>query len=236
MKILFKSALFFVLLHSICSAQVGIGTSSPVDKLTVYDGNVSMQNPNTAEVGIVLSASGILKFYGAKNNTSFWAGIGSQRNGYSDDLDLRFYTIYQALTPVERMRITSLGELLINTTSDAGDYKLQVNGTAYGTAWNTPSDMRLKNIYESISSVDNINVIKYEWKDGRDDRVHIGYGAQEVERILPDAVLTGNDGLKSVNYDEVHTYKLMRQELLIKELQQQIEELQKIVKRKRRIK
>jgi hypothetical protein len=28
----------------------------------------------------------------------------------------------------ERMRITSGGELLINTTSDAGDYKLQVNG------------------------------------------------------------------------------------------------------------
>jgi hypothetical protein len=31
----------------------------------------------------------------------------------------------------ERMRITSGGELLINTTSDAGDYKLQVNGNSY---------------------------------------------------------------------------------------------------------
>ncbi len=30
------------------------------------------------------------------------------------------------------MRITSGGELLINTTSDAGDYKLQVNGNTYG--------------------------------------------------------------------------------------------------------
>jgi hypothetical protein len=29
------------------------------------------------------------------------------------------------------MRITSGGELLINTTSDAGDYKLQVNGNSY---------------------------------------------------------------------------------------------------------
>jgi hypothetical protein len=36
-------------------------------------------------------------------------------------------------TPIgtERMRITSSGELLINTTSDAGDYKLQVNGNVY---------------------------------------------------------------------------------------------------------
>lgn len=31
----------------------------------------------------------------------------------------------------ERMRITSGGELLIGTTSDAGDYKLQVNGNSY---------------------------------------------------------------------------------------------------------
>jgi hypothetical protein len=29
------------------------------------------------------------------------------------------------------MRLTSTGELLINTTSDAGDYKLQVNGNGY---------------------------------------------------------------------------------------------------------
>ena len=33
----------------------------------------------------------------------------------------------------ERMRITSGGELLINTTSDTGDYKLQVNGAIYST-------------------------------------------------------------------------------------------------------
>jgi hypothetical protein len=31
----------------------------------------------------------------------------------------------------ERMRITSGGDVLINTTSDAGDYKLQVNGNGY---------------------------------------------------------------------------------------------------------
>jgi hypothetical protein len=31
------------------------------------------------------------------------------------------------------MRITSGGELLINTTSDAGDYGLQVNGNGWFT-------------------------------------------------------------------------------------------------------
>jgi len=49
------------------------------------------------------------------------AGIGSYTN-----VPFTFIT-----NNTERMRITSGGELLINTTSDAGDYKLQVNGAMY---------------------------------------------------------------------------------------------------------
>jgi len=41
-----------------------------------------------------------------------------------------FITFYTDTS--ERMRLTSAGELLINTTSDAGDFKLQVNGAYYG--------------------------------------------------------------------------------------------------------
>jgi hypothetical protein len=50
----------------------------------------------------------------------------------------------------ERMRLTLSGELLINTTSDAGDYKLQVNGNYYGTGnaylyqASTDADIRLE--------------------------------------------------------------------------------------------
>jgi len=49
--------------------------------------------------------------------------------------DLSFFSstfiVNTGTSPTERMRITSGGELLINTTSDAGDYKLQVNGNGY---------------------------------------------------------------------------------------------------------
>jgi len=44
--------------------------------------------------------------------------------------DASTYMIFKT-ADTERMRITSGGELLINTTSDAGDYKLQVNGNGY---------------------------------------------------------------------------------------------------------
>jgi Chaperone of endosialidase len=57
MKVLFKSALFFVLMHGICFAQVGIGTSSPVSKLEVVGGgstssssSLSVKNSSTASL------------------------------------------------------------------------------------------------------------------------------------------------------------------------------------------
>jgi hypothetical protein len=49
------------------------------------------------------------------------------------DIYSSFITFQTGTSPSERMRITSGGELLINTTSDAGDYKLQVNGNGLFT-------------------------------------------------------------------------------------------------------
>lgn len=58
------------------------------------------------------------------NNISYGKYIGT-----NNDFDLRFFT-----NGLERIRVDSAsGEVLINTTSDAGDYKLQVNGNVYAT-------------------------------------------------------------------------------------------------------
>jgi hypothetical protein len=58
------------------------------------------------------------------NDTHF--GLGANYDNYIT-AGSSGVTIFRNAT-TERMRITSGGELLINTTSDAGDYKLQVNG------------------------------------------------------------------------------------------------------------
>jgi hypothetical protein len=55
----------------------------------------------------------------------------------------------------ERMRITNGGELLINTTTDAGDYKLQVNGNVYAAGTlgiNTSGQTRTISTYYGANS------------------------------------------------------------------------------------
>jgi hypothetical protein len=125
----------------------------------------------------------------------------------------------------ERMRITSGGEILVNTTTDAGAYYLQVNGSVYATAYYESSDLRKKNVLSELVGSDGINTITFKWKDGRDSLTHIGYAAQQVEKVLPDAVKTNPDGYKTINYDEVQTLKIANLEKEIAELKEMIKKL-----------
>jgi hypothetical protein len=91
--------------------NVGIGTSSPTDKLVVVGGRTTLTaNSEVYQLKLAYNTS----------TDGFWLGSPSADA-------LAFYNN----AGTERMRITSSGELLINTTSDAGDYKLQVNGNIY---------------------------------------------------------------------------------------------------------
>lgn len=78
-------------------------------------------------------------------------------------------------------------------------------GAAYMMA--PASDMRMKENIKQVGQLDNgLNVYTYEYKpEFKDDPyaghgVHIGVMAQEVEEIMPEAVITREDGYKMVNY------------------------------------
>ncbi len=70
-----------------------------------------------------------------------------------------------------------------------------------GAAGIMASDKRVKEDIEPAGKVGGHNVYSYRYKGKFDDgRRHVGVMAQEVEKKRPDAVLTGNDGVKRVNY------------------------------------
>lgn len=95
------------------TGNVGIGTASPNSILQIK-GAFNIERSNTTDYSIIDN----------EGNLNIKAATG----GGGGSFNTVFFT-----GGSERMRITSGGELLINTTSDAGDYKLQVNGNIYGT-------------------------------------------------------------------------------------------------------
>jgi hypothetical protein len=106
---------------------------------------------------------------------------------------------------VNRMIIFANGNTAIGTVTDNG-YKLYVSGTIYATGNITAnSDLTLK---KNLTIIDNptdklmqLNGYAYQWKSN--DEHQYGVIAQEVEKILPYAVSTGNDGIKGVSYNQI---------------------------------
>ena len=210
--------------------RVGIGTETPLEALQV--GEESGGSP-TARKAIKIGSGGYSEPGGYQTNANgdkliLYNNDGlDARIGIGGGCDMWFKVIgsgsggkFRWLTenssgvPTERMRIDNGGHVGIGTT--APGYTLHVNGSVAGTsAYNNLSDARLKKdvqpIGDALSIVGALRGVTFNWDQAvdptmkLDDRNHVGFLAQEVEKVLPQAVSTANDvrQTKSVAYSEV---------------------------------
>ncbi len=117
---------------------------------------------------------------------------------------------------------TDVGHIIINPaknvgigTTSPGSYKLAVNGTAAkpgGGFWSTFSDVRLKEIHSSyergLSEVTRLNPINYSYRQDNDLKLpagkqFVGLVAQEVQKVVPEAVEENSDGYLMINSDPI---------------------------------
>lgn len=86
----------------------------------------------------------------------------------------------------------------------------------YNSATNTYNNIRVKNVYyqsdaraktnirnfaNGSSVISQLSPVMYQFINGGSDRDEIGLLAQDVESILPEAVLTDENGGKLINYN-----------------------------------
>lgn len=109
--------------------------------------------------------------------------------------------------------VSGLGGVGIGT--DQPNRLLSVNGGASkvgGSSWDTFSDARLKrvdgNYDEGLDAVMKLRPVRYHYKADNalsieHEEEHVGFVAQEVEEVLPDAVHLGPSGYLLVNNDPI---------------------------------
>jgi trimeric autotransporter adhesin len=119
--------------------------------------------------------------------------------------------------------------VLGNSTDNTIGATFYVNGSAGGIGgFFTVSDQSLKKnivpIKNALEKVTKLNGVRFKWNDSEkyDEKDHIGFLAQEVEKVLPEVVMK-NAGHSAVDYSLV-TALLVE---AIKEQQQTIETLKK---------
>jgi hypothetical protein len=185
------------------------------NKFSMLGGNVLI---GTTTSVYAYANRGVLELDGA-TNALIGLTIGGTDGGYlyHNGADLSVWNSKNgaeifATNNTERMRITSGGEVCINTTTSS--YKFAVNGSAQvgslnvgnlgtgtvysssGSLTNTnPSDRRLKENINSISyglnEILQLNPVSFDWKNDNNKNKQFGFIAQEVKEIMPEAIIEG---------------------------------------------
>ena len=203
--------------------DIGVGTGSP---LTDFHINTAAQGVNT--VGQLLITDS------ADTNRQL-------RFGYDAALESGWIQASKINTAFEPLLLNSAGGNVGIGTS-APTALLSVNGTANkpgGGSWAVFSDERLKRINGTfntgLKAVMKLQPLRYEYRTNNGAGVklegeYIGFGAQSVQQVIPEAVTTNSNGYLMVNNDPIIWTMLNA----IKEQQKEIEELKKEVKQLRR--
>lgn len=217
------------------------GTSSGID----IDDVTSYLNSGVS--GNILSDSSNSYDLGAVGNE--WRTIYVRSIQAKAEWGIRFFTGKSGTTPAERMIIGNTGNVAIGTTS--ASERLHVAGNIYTTGTVTENSARkLKNVdYEgegiSLDVLKKVKVAKWHWKDKRDERQHIGAIADDLVNIIPEVVIESEDefGVKNtgIAYGKAGfsiaaslIAPVVRHEDRIKELEKNIEKMQKELNQLRR--
>lgn len=216
------------------SGDVGIGTGSPLARLHVFS---TATNDAFGGFGPDPSAGPALNFGYAGASIGRGAAFFNVRpdaSAVAPNPSLRFLTVN-----VERMIVTNAGNVGIGTSAPTDT--LSVNGTASktgGGSWAVFSDERLKTIRGRFSSglkaVMQLQPLRYGYKVNnalglKSDGEHVGFGAQAVQKVIPEAVTMTSEGYLQVNNDPILWTMLNA----IKEQQKEIENLKGQVRQMR---
>ena len=168
---------------------VGIGITNP-----------AVIGPNYGSLAIAGSVGGGIRLLsGSTSRAEIYADSSAFSLQAGSGISMNFYT------SGEKMRITSGGNILMGTTTDNGE-RLYVSGSIRATGSITAnSDARLKKNIERIeNALEKVGQISgYTYNTIYDEDRHAGVIAQEIDKVLPEIVNKGNDGLMGVEYGNI---------------------------------
>ena len=251
------------------SGNVGVGTSSPANKLDVA-GTINTNNAYKLDNQTLIEQTGSNIYFGDRDDNDNVVDI----SGFSEQAKIVLNDGFMTLSTggSERARIDSSGNFLVGKTSpatantgvecradgllvatrdnavvsvinrkssDGAAMQFRKDNTTVGsvsvtgsaTAYNTSSDARLKDITGSargLEVINELNPVAYDWKaDGKSDE---GLIAQEVMKLVPNAVSETEEGYYQMDYSKLVTpliKAIQEQQEQIEELKQEIKELKK---------
>jgi hypothetical protein len=206
------------------AVNVGIGTTAPTEPLEV-NGTMYMNNTNEAGVpvaGVVVDAGGLrrvglMKYSGLEgslvHNNATVLRIGRTTNTDITQGTLSNFTTDVLFdTPGDVIFKSNVGIGPINVPDESLTIGIGSADKPGGGSWDSFSDARLKTVegrYEAgLKAILKLTPVHYRYKAQnamgiQDDQEHVGFVAQDVEKVIPEAVKRNSQGYLLVNNDPI---------------------------------
>lgn len=174
------------------AGNLGIGTTTPQYKLDV-NGALNVGGHMTLSTGFDMNGVNMFVYlYDAICVGSRY--FNTVLRGYSQEFQIQ---------GTNAMIIDGSCNVGIGTTNPSS--KLHVAGNILATGGITMYSMRaLKNVVDerglSLSELSAIKPTRYTWKDGRDNRLHFGGIADDIQQVLPEVVYKTSEGILTMDY------------------------------------
>jgi hypothetical protein len=183
------------------SGEVGIGTTSPGERLDVDNGGVIIRTPTNVGNSIGSSETALTIMRNGNSGEAYGTKVELKTNRYENSstnarsqLDIALkHGAFSGAAEVTVMSLRSNGNVGIGTTSPSST--LRVDGDIHATGTSTSSDERIKENIQiiddnsSLEKIRNIECYKYEYKDkSMGEGQTLGFLAQQVLTQEPLAV------------------------------------------------
>ncbi len=205
-------------------------------------GGVTNAGTNSAGISMYVEGNEAIWHDGSR----FSWGYGGNENYFADRLYINYTadaglgtnSYYGGLTIGyiygENMRIDGNEILAVNNGSASSLYLNRNGGTVYTGYSVVTSDRRFKNditmLGYGIEDLMKLKPVSYKWKDSSDTNQHLGFIAQDVDEVIPEAVsMDPETGKYYMSYDSIVPIlvkAVQEQQLQIKMLEKRLEALE----------
>jgi hypothetical protein len=213
------------------SGNVGVGTASPAFPLDVVNASASVARFRSTAAANAINIT--LDAASTRNANIEYQQGGTNKWFVGNDASNDRFRLTNSVANGNAEVFTILQSGNVGIATNAPTDTLSVNGTASkpgGGSWAVFSDERLKNINgrfnNGLKSVMRLQPLRYKYKPNnalglKSDEEHVGFGAQELQKVIPEAVTRNANGYLQVNNDPILWTMLNA----IKEQQKEIEQL-----------